>query len=420
MLAVVVDHGRVYHAVRVDVGKEIGVVVGRVLIRQLYRRRPVAVGGVLERLRRLDVGFAAGTIEVDVHHVDAVVVSRSVEADRAVNRDPFLVRFLAKAGVGREDVVGTPVMGRDPVSRQGCSMPTDGDRDRFIWNSGIRFVADLELMETRFVVEELVGKERLVVVAERVEGADGIGVVGEALVAGDVAHRWPGLAAVEGLVKAEQVVVAFGGREPFGRANQMIWIRGIHADIRLRVVCHELRFSGGIWKLAGALWEIGGRTDVLAGCRTGAGQFAGVTVVGSVADQKRHLRSITTDLLAGHEDVGNVVGPEAVTVGLIGLGALGHIADAEIDGGRGRADQPGGESDAHGEHEPDQQSERMSPPCAHLPPPAGSPMARARSISERLDADQPSVISTEPIERIGEMNWTNTTSLDSLAVKLWK
>ena len=67
---------------------------------------------------------------------------------------------------------------------------------------------------SRAVVEELVRQQRLVIVAECVEGADRIGVVGKALIARNVAHRRPGLAAIEGLVEAEQVVIALGAGKP--------------------------------------------------------------------------------------------------------------------------------------------------------------------------------------------------------------
>ena len=107
-----------------------------------------------------------------------------------------------------------PVVGRDPTVRPARPLRTDGDRDRFIRNRAVGLVASLVLLVSRAVVEELVRQQRLVIVAECVEGADRIGVVGKALIARNVAHRRPGLAAIEGLVEAEQVVIALGAGKP--------------------------------------------------------------------------------------------------------------------------------------------------------------------------------------------------------------
>src|SRR5712692_3560830 len=65
--------------------------------------------------------------------------------------------------------------------------------------AGVRFLVrvGLEVMRAVSVVIELVGQDQLVIVAEPVEGAHRVGVVGPTFVAGYVALDRPGRATVE-------------------------------------------------------------------------------------------------------------------------------------------------------------------------------------------------------------------------------
>ena len=74
LAADVVDHRRVHHAGWIYVRQEIRIVVRRTLPGQFDGRRPVGVGSILQGHRRLHVRLAAVAVEIDVHHVDAVVV----------------------------------------------------------------------------------------------------------------------------------------------------------------------------------------------------------------------------------------------------------------------------------------------------------------------------------------------------------
>src|ERR1700682_1516932 len=231
------------------------------------------MGSVPQRDRGLHIRFAAVAVEVDVHHVDPVVVGIGGSIGPnciAVDRDPFLVRFLARAGVGREDIVGVTVVSGDPRARSACSTRADRDRDRLVWNRRVGLVADLVFLVARAVVEELIWKERLVIVAVGVEGAHRIGIVGETFITRNVPHRRPGLTTVEGLVETNQVVVALGAGEPLGRSDEMVWIRRIHPDIRFGVVSGKLWFGRRITRLAAGLRGIGDGADVFVGPRAGA------------------------------------------------------------------------------------------------------------------------------------------------------
>jgi hypothetical protein len=107
----------------------------------------------------------------------------------------------------------------------------DRDRDGFVGDGGIWLVPRLEPVEAGLVVIELIGQEGLVVVPVGVEGPDRVGVVGEALIARHMPHRRPGLPAIPRLVKAVQVVVAFGAGEPLGRPDEVLGIGWIDSDV---------------------------------------------------------------------------------------------------------------------------------------------------------------------------------------------
>src|SRR5260370_33018208 len=108
-------------------------------------------------------------------------------------------------------------------------------RLRRLTRVGLLERADVEVMAPVQVVEELIVQEELVVVTEAVEGADRVGVICPSLVAWDVPLDTPGLAPVERLVEAENVVVAFRAAEPLGGADQVKRVCHIDADIRLRM-----------------------------------------------------------------------------------------------------------------------------------------------------------------------------------------
>src|SRR5258708_19275545 len=102
------------------------------------------------------------------------------------------------------------------------------DLSRLAW---IRFLGspDIEVMRAIAVVEELVGQNEFVVISEAVECANRIGIVGPALIARDMTLDRPGLAAIERLVEAEQMVVALRTDNPLGVADQVFGIGRINA-----------------------------------------------------------------------------------------------------------------------------------------------------------------------------------------------
>ena len=93
-------------------------------------------------------------------------------------------------------------------------MDSHRDHLRRLTRVGLALRGQGEVMAPVRVVEELVVQQELVVITEPVEGADWVGTIRPALVAGDVPLDVPGLAAVEGLVEAERVVVAFRAVKP--------------------------------------------------------------------------------------------------------------------------------------------------------------------------------------------------------------
>ena len=136
-----------------------------------------------------------------------------------IDREPLLVRFLAFLRVDR-DVVRGIVVSSDPALRQRNTsdrmrrMNSNRDHLRGHARVGLLVWVGLVVVGAVGVVIELVGQVQLVIVAEAVEGAHRVGVIGPAFVSRDVTLHGPRRTAVEGLVEAEQVVVALGADDP--------------------------------------------------------------------------------------------------------------------------------------------------------------------------------------------------------------
>ena len=144
-----------------------------------------------------------------------------------------------------------------------------------------------------------------------------------------MAHHRPGLAAVPGLVEADQVVVALGADEPLARADHVLRVQRIDPDVGFGMVGHEHGRRRRVGRPAadlGRIWPRG--AGVFAGVGAGARQLARVAVVRAVVERNGHFRPVAADLLARDEDVGDVVRREARVVGTIGLHALRDVADA--------------------------------------------------------------------------------------------
>src|SRR5207248_5744593 len=111
----------------------------------------------------------------------------------------------------------------DPLRRRGGAMRPHRDGDHLGRLHGIRLLrlADGEVVAPVRVIEELVRKVELVIVAEAVERADRVGVVGPTFVPRYVTLHRPRRATIKRLVEAGQVVVTLGADEPLDRADQM-------------------------------------------------------------------------------------------------------------------------------------------------------------------------------------------------------
>src|SRR5207237_10512098 len=104
-------------------------------------------------------------------------------------------------------------------------------------------------------------------------------------------HR-PGLAAIERLVEAENVVVALGTDKPRARGDDVIGVVWIDSEVRLRVIVDEHRVGRGVAVGAANLVRIGpGRTGVFARGGTWARGHAGIAVRRSRREEW-HLGSI--------------------------------------------------------------------------------------------------------------------------------
>src|SRR5207248_6635189 len=148
-------------------------------------------------------------------------------------------------------------------------------------------------------------------------GAHRVGVVSPALVAGDVALVGPALAAVEGLVEAEDVVVALRTDEPLRGADQVVRVGRVDDDVRLRMALDQHRRGGREAGCAAGLGRIG--TQVLAG---GGGSVAGrlaAVPLGRLDERVRHLRRVAAGRLGGGFHVRDVVQLEAPGEGRVRL-----------------------------------------------------------------------------------------------------
>ena len=274
-------------------------------------------------------------MEVDPHRVDPVVVrARRIRVDG----DPLLVRLVADGVVARDDV-RLPVRRRDPLIRSFRGVRTHRHRDRLGGLHAVRLLrlADRVIVAAVAPVEELVREVDLVVVAEAVERADGVRVVRPSFIPRHVPLHGPRLAAVEGFVEAEQVVVPLRAHDPLGRADQMPRIRRIDADVGLRVILHELRRTRRIAGVAAGLRRIRRScARVLAGGRPGTRRHAAVAVARAVVERRSvDLGAIAAHLLRRHVDVRHAGLLVARRVCLVGLIALRHVADARIERRRG-------------------------------------------------------------------------------------
>src|SRR5207302_1697324 len=156
----------------------------------------------------------------------------------------------------------------------------------------------------------------------------------------------------------------------------------------------------------------GGAAAIFASGGAGAGSLARVAVVRSVVGRQGHLGTIATDLLAGHNDVRDAVGREAVAVNLIGLRALRDLPYARVEADGPGTDEARGQAEANRNHDPDHQSKRTAPRCQRPSPPSAPDLSIRDPVKDGPNAD--CEISTRLIESIGEMNWTNGRSLDSV------
>src|SRR5260370_34368201 len=99
-------------------------------------------------------------------------------------------------------------MGGDPLLGVRRAMRPDRDTDCLVADAGIGFLAGVELLASVRLVVELVREDQLIVVAEAVEGPDWVRVVGPALVTRYVTLDGPRFSSVQGLVEAQDVIIA--------------------------------------------------------------------------------------------------------------------------------------------------------------------------------------------------------------------
>src|SRR5260370_11103929 len=127
-------------------------------------------------------------------------------------------------------------MGGDPLPGARRSVRPDRDADCLVADAGVGFLASAELLGSVRLVVELVRKNQLIIVAEAIEGPDWVGVVGPALVTRYVTLDGPRFSSVQGLVEAQDVIIALSAGEPLGRANQVSGVRRFDLDVGFRVV----------------------------------------------------------------------------------------------------------------------------------------------------------------------------------------
>jgi len=163
-------------------------------------------------------------------------------------------------------------VGRYPVSRSRRTMWMYRDGDDLGRDNRIRLLggANREVVRAILVIEELVGQDQLIVVPEAIESPNRVGVIGPAFIAWDMPPDRPFLAAIEGLVESQQVVVTLGADEPLGGADQVLGVGGIDPDVGLRVIFDQHRRGCRIAGVAADLGRIG--TEVFT---SGASTVAG-------------------------------------------------------------------------------------------------------------------------------------------------
>ena len=168
-------------------------------------------------------------------------------------------------------------------------------------------------MAAVLLVIEHVRQHEGVKVPPLVERTDGVGVVRPALVARDVALDIPRQSAVEGLVEAEEMVVALRVDEPLALPDQVHRVRGVDANVRLGVILHEQHVVCHVL--------LGERPDVLAGVyAAGAERAATVGVTGvAVAGEVLDLRCVAAGSLGRRRDVRDALLPVAGGERRVGL-----------------------------------------------------------------------------------------------------
>src|SRR5713226_3310587 len=322
-----------HHARGRDVWQQVGIVLLRVQDGKQQGRGPVGVRAVRQGLGSRIEGLAAKAVEVHPHGINRVVErARRV----VVYGDPLLVRLLAEARIGREHDVRQPVMSRDPLPRASRTVRPDRDADSLVADAGVGLLAGVELLASVLgLVIEFVREDQLIVVAEAVEGSDGVSVVGPALVTRYVPLHRPCFSAVPGLVEAQHVVIALRTGEPLGRANHVPRIGRVNLDVGFRVVVDQ---HGGRCREPSVASLLSGIRPLILtrGGRAVARRLTRVPVDGTVAHGEGNFRRVATHLLRGGKDVRDMVRRKTVCERVFSLCSLGDIAYSRPEGGGAR------------------------------------------------------------------------------------
>src|SRR6266446_4009925 len=113
------------------------------------------------------------------------------------------------------------------------------------------------------------------------------------------------------------MVVAFGADEPFGLPDQMVGVRGVHADIRLAVVVYQFGLIDDVLR---GVWS-----KVFASIRGSvARRLPGVAVYRAQIACVRNFRRIAAGLLCRGENIEDMIGLETICESSIRLRALGN------------------------------------------------------------------------------------------------
>ena len=324
-------------------------------------------------------------VEDNPHRVDPVVV----RAGRIrVDRDPLLVRLAADAVVGGDEV-RVAVDGRPPAGRVRGPVRPHRDGDHLGRLHGIRLLrlADGEVVAPVRVIEELVRKVELVIVAEAVERADRVGVVGPTLVPRHVTLHRPRRATIERLVEAGQVVVTLGADEPLDRADQMQRISRVDTNVRLGMVLDQLRRSRGIARVAPSLRRVRPRgARVLTRGRARTSRHARVAIVRPIVERTRvDLGSIAANPLRRRIDVRDAKALDALRVRRVGLRPLRYVPHTRIGPRRSRR---GARRSRRPTGDPGNRERKHAEKNSHLHGPAPCSMTRAsQSVTRRETRD---------------------------------